>query len=377
MIQSNRYGMETAKTICHLRDLLDSIEPIRNGNGLCCFLDFGLYDSIEPIRNGNLRRFPGRSLSRDSIEPIRNGNRRFPRSSRSIVGFNRTDTEWKPVREASEVRRDLGFNRTDTEWKHYQALFQFLLQIQSNRYGMETKVNIIVPIPKTDSIEPIRNGNTLRIYVVARYPDSIEPIRNGNPIGIILAGICRFNRTDTEWKQRPSVRFTVLVPIQSNRYGMETYQTDEYSLALGIQSNRYGMETPTSLGGRRRRDSIEPIRNGNVDSAPLSRGRRQDSIEPIRNGNATRVFHSPWRTIQSNRYGMETHQKSIPDVGQVDSIEPIRNGNGRVVPCLMSRKDSIEPIRNGNAHSRGALHSMPDSIEPIRNGNLVHGLFPW
>ena len=295
----------------------------------------------------------------------------------TLPRFNRTDTEWKPVREASEVRRDLGFNRTDTEWKHYQALFQFLLQIQSNRYGMETKVNIIVPIPKTDSIEPIRNGNTLRIYVVARYPDSIEPIRNGNPIGIILAGICRFNRTDTEWKQRPSVRFTVLVPIQSNRYGMETYQTDEYSLALGIQSNRYGMETPTALGGRRRRDSIEPIRNGNVDSAPLSRGRRQDSIEPIRNGNATRVFHSPWRTIQSNRYGMETHQKSIPDVGQVDSIEPIRNGNGRVVPCLMSRKDSIEPIRNGNAHSRGALHSMPDSIEPIRNGNLVHGLFPW
>ncbi len=105
--------------------------------------------------------------------------------------------------------------------------------------------------------------------------------------------IWRFNRTDTEWKRYPrsdplrgrdsiepirngnmmEISMLSSSTIQSNRYGMETNPLGQVPLAFMIQSNRYGMET-SLFGG----------------------------------------FSVPGRRIQSNRYGMETGDDTLPQI---------------------------------------------------------------
>jgi len=122
------------------------------------------------------------------------------RRSKTHLGFNRTDTEWKLV-PSSVVALPPGFNRTDTEWK------PDAMRASSSHL---------------DSIGPIRNGNAQRLpYACARR-------------------------------------------IQSDRYGMETLSPSKMIQWSRIQSDRYGMETITPAPSPTTpEDSIGPIRNGN------------------------------------------------------------------------------------------------------------------
>ena len=185
------------------------------------------------------------------------------------------------------TRRHLGFNRTDTEWKPFFSCGHFLaLLIQSNRYGMETYIIVGVFAPRQDSIEPIRNGNIPR-----------APLGNRHT---------RFNRTDTEWKRGLISEFS-LFWIQSNRYGMETgaYPTGELIHLDSIEPIRNGNDHPYAV-------FKVPFRFNRTDTEwkpewnPSSFNMSVDSIEPIRNGNC---------------------HFSRPPLFFTDSIEPIRNGN--------------------------------------------------
>ena len=143
------------------------------------------------------------------------------------------------------------------EFPHYFA-------IQSDRYGMETRPGPSCRSPRDDSIGPIRNGNSAANGHPCAARDSIGPIRNGNPTpnGVYSHIQIQSDRYGMETSSPSLPPFDHV--IQSDRYGMETLSNIWIPAAARFNRTdtewKRCLQIPLFLPI----DSIGPIRNGNA-----------------------------------------------------------------------------------------------------------------
>ena len=228
-VQSNLWGMETLipvfgpRALVHVQSNLWGMETSSPRRTRFCGYRFNrIYEEWK-----HSPRPQELSLLARSIESMRNGNngpRKDDRDScrvqsnlwgmeTAVVGddgqgwlrFNRIYEEWKPVLRNQERKTTL---------------------VQSNLWGMETRFETI----SLRQCEPFN-----RIYEEWKLINA--------PLYIVVA--LTFNRIYEEWKP---VHRLVHSPeerhVQSNLWGMETYQTSKpLYLSLRVQSNLWGMET--------------------------------------------------------------------------------------------------------------------------------------
>ena len=132
---------------------------------------------------------------------------------------------------------------------------------------METFFYLIFEIFMSDSIGPIRNGNSYPRY--CPLLPKIQSDRYGMETHTLDIVHCyqRFNRTDTEWKLEFLDKMDNPLP-RFNRTDTEWKRALQSCnvRSLRIQSDRYGMETNNITPFKLYQDSIGPIRNGNKES---------------------------------------------------------------------------------------------------------------